>query len=68
MKVKVKTAGTLPRNYKGFGWTSKAWEDLNGGKAIEVDSVPGEWEHLVEEVETTSTSTGSKAPSKGGKK
>ena len=68
MKIKVKRAGTLPRNYKSKGLTSKAWEDLNGGKAIEVDSVPGDWEHLVEEVETPSTSTGSKAPSKGGKK
>ena len=68
MKIKVKTIGTLPRNYKGLGWTSKAWEDLNGGKAIEVESIPSEYSRLVEEVESSSTSTNSKASSKGGKK
>ena len=68
MKIQVKKAGTLPRNYKSFGWKSKAWEDLNGGKAIEVDSVPSDWQNLVEEVEVSSTSTGSKATTKGGKK
>ncbi len=68
MKIKAIKPDSLPRNYKSLGWTSKAWEELNGGKAIEVDSIPSQYKHLVEEVESSSTSTGSKAPSKGGKK
>ena len=40
MKIKINMPNTLPRNWKGLGLSSKAWEDLNGGKAIEVDSIP----------------------------
>ena len=71
MKIKIKRSDTLPRNWKSVGLSSKAWEELNGGKAIEVEAIPSEYKNLVEEVESSpsSASTGSKATnSKGGKK
>jgi hypothetical protein len=68
MKIKIKDPGSLPRNWKEVGLSSKAWEDLNGGKAIEVESIPSRYKNLVEEVESSPASTGSKAPIKGGKK
>ena len=68
MKIKIKRSDTLPRNWKSVGLSSKAWEELNGGKAIEVESIPSEYKSLVEEVkESSSASKGSKAATKGGK-
>ena len=66
MKMKIKTPNTIPRNWKSQGWKFDAWEDLNSGKAIEVESVPSDWKHLVE-VEEDKSSTASKSSSKGGK-
>ena len=69
MKIKIKRSDTLPRNWKSIGLSSKAWEELNGGKAIEVEAIPSEYEGLVEEESSSSSaSQGSKAASKGGKK
>jgi hypothetical protein len=71
MKVRILTPKTLPRNYLGLGLTKKTWEELNSGKVVEVDSIPGEYKNKVEEVKETTTSptsTGSKASIKGGKK
>ena len=70
MKIKINMPNTLPRNWKGLGLSSMAWEDLNGGKAIEVDSIPSGYELLVTEVkaEGASSSVGTKSSAKKGAK
>ena len=47
MKVKINIPRTLPRDYKVHGWDVKTWEALNGGKAVEVDAIPSEYDALV---------------------
>lgn len=68
MKIQAKRANNLPKNWKVIGLSSKDWNDLNSGKAIEVESIPDEYKSLVDEVESKSSSPSTaKAPNKGGK-
>ena len=40
MKIKLKNGVVLPNNWKSCGCSADDWADLNGGKSIEVNSVP----------------------------
>ena len=54
MKIKLKKGVALPNNWKSCGCSAEDWADLNGGKSIEVNSVPKLIENDVEVVESAS--------------
>ena len=54
MKIKLKRRVVLPNNWKSCGCSAEDWADLNGGKSIEVDSVPKLIEDNVDVVESAS--------------
>ena len=54
MKIKLKKGIVLPNNWKSCGCSADNWADLNGGKSIEVNSVPKLIENNVDVVQSTS--------------
>ena len=60
MKIKIKQPNTLPNAWKENGLDKKAWDDLNSGKSVEVDSFPSGIELLVEQVGGSAPSTSKK--------
>ena len=54
MKIKLKKGVVLPNNWKSCGCSAEDWADLNGGKSIEVNSVPKLIENNVDVVQSTS--------------
>ena len=54
MKIKHKKGVVLPNNWKSCGCSAEHWADLNGGKSIEVNSVPKLIENNVDVVQSTS--------------
>ncbi len=53
MKIKLKRGVVLPNNWKSCGCSAEDWADLNGGKSIEVNSVPKLIEDDIDVVEST---------------
>ena len=53
MKIKLKRGVVLPNNWKSCGCAAEDWADLNGGKSIEVNSVPKLIEDDIDVVEST---------------
>ena len=53
MKIKLKKGVVLPNNWKSCGCSAEDWADLNGGKSIEVNSVPKLIEDDIDVVEST---------------
>ena len=66
MKVKVKMQKSLPRNYKSLGLSLETWESLNSGEVVELESVPQEYEGLLE-VKSSSAKPSKPVTGKGGK-
>ena len=70
MKIKLKKevldAGGLSSVGSHQGFTKDLWSKLNGGKTIEVDSIPAKAKDQIEEV-ATSTKSGKSSSSKGDK-
>ena len=62
MKIKLKNGVVLPNNWKSCGCSAGDWADLNGGKSIEVNSVPDLIKDDIDVVESAS-----KNKNKGGK-
>ena len=54
MKIKLKNGVVLPNNWKSCKCSADDWADLNGGKSIEVNSVPKLIEDNVDVVESAS--------------
>ena len=54
MKIKLKKGVVLPNNWKNCGCSAEDWADLNGGKSIEVNSVPKLIETDVDVIESAS--------------
>ena len=54
MKIKLKKGVVLPNNWKSCGCSAEDWADLNGGKSIEVNSVPKLIENDVDVSESAS--------------
>ena len=54
MKIKLKSGVVLPNNWKSCGCSVEDWADLNGGKSIEVNSIPKLIEDNVDVVESAS--------------
>ena len=54
MKIKLKKGVVLPNNWKSCGCSAEDWADLNGGKSIEVNSVPNLIKDNVDVVESAS--------------
>ena len=54
MKIKLKKGIVLPNNWKSCGCSANNWADLNGGKSIEVNSVPKLIENDVDIIESAS--------------
>ena len=54
MKIKLKRGVVLPNNWKSCGCSAEDWADLNGGKSIEVNSVPKSIEDNIDVVESAS--------------
>ena len=53
MKIKLKRGVVLPNNWKSCGCSAEDWAALNGGKSIEVNSVPKLIEDDIDVVEST---------------
>jgi len=54
MKIKLKKGVVLPNNWKSCKCSAQDWADLNGGKSIEVNSVPKLIENDVDVLESAS--------------
>ena len=54
MKIKLKKGVVLPNNWKSCGCSADDWADLNGGKSIEVNSIPKLIEDNVDVVQSAS--------------
>ena len=63
MKIKLKRGVVLPNNWKSCGCSAEDWADLNGGKSIEVNSVP----KLIEDKVDVESSTSKPKEKKGDK-
>ena len=54
MKIKLKNGVVLPNNWKSCKCSAQDWADLNGGRSIEVNSVPKLIENDVDIIELAS--------------
>jgi len=54
MKIKLKKGVVLPNNWKSCGCSAEDWADLNGGKSIDVNSIPKLIEDKLDVEESTS--------------
>ena len=60
MKIKLKRGVVLPNNWKSCGCSAEDWADLNGGKSIEVNSVPKLIEDKIDVAQSASKNKNSK--------
>ena len=71
MKIKLKKEvldiGGLSSVGSHQGFPKDLWSKLNGGKTIEVDSIPAKAKDQIEEVATSTKSGGKSSSSKGDK-
>ena len=71
MKIKLKKEvldiGGLSSVGSHQGFQKDLWSKLNGGKTIEVDSVPAKAKDQIEEVAVSTKSSGKSSPKKGDK-